>query len=71
MLQDIKAVLAAEFWNEGDPAPTIPLAHFFEGNDQEESIAPNKWGDGRPSITELYERFKQIAARVTDVNPGQ
>ncbi len=42
MLKDIKDVLAAELWEEGDPAPIVPLALFFEGNDQEQSIAPNQ-----------------------------
>jgi len=63
MLKDIKAALATEPWEEGDPAPTVPLALFFEGNDQEQSIAPNQWGDGRPSLAQMYERFKKIAAR--------
>lgn len=63
MLKDIRAALAAERWEEGDPAPTVPLELFFEGNDQEESIAPNQWGDGRPPVAQMYEIFKRIAAR--------
>lgn len=63
MLKDIKTVLAAEPWKEGDPAPTVSLDLFFAGNDQEESIAPNQWGDGRPPIAQMYELFKKIAAR--------
>jgi hypothetical protein len=63
MLRDIKSVLAAEPWEEGDPAPTVPLALFFEGNDQEQSIAPNQWGVGRPPIAQMYEIFKNIEAR--------
>jgi hypothetical protein len=50
----------------------VPLALFFEDNCEEESIAPNKWEYGRPSIAALYNRFKEIAVRpdVSDVYVG-
>lgn len=48
---------------DGDNLPIVPLDDYFTGNDQEESIAPNQWGDGRPSIRDLHARFQQIAQR--------
>jgi hypothetical protein len=43
--------------------PVVTLDDYFVGNTQESSIAPNDWGYGRPSITDIYARFKAIAAR--------
>ena len=43
--------------------PTVSLDDYFLGNDQEDSIAPNQWGDGRPSIREIHARLKEIEAR--------
>jgi hypothetical protein len=56
-------------WENGEPPPVVPLDLFFEDNDEEESIAPNRWGYGRPSIASLYRRFKEITGRcdVSDV----
>lgn len=48
---------------ETDAPPAVPLATYFEGNTDEESIAPNQWGYGRPPIAEIYARFKSIEAR--------
>jgi len=41
----------------------IPLEDYFEGNTQEESIAPNQVGFGRPSLERMYEILKAIRAR--------
>ncbi|SDI84748.1 hypothetical protein SAMN05216588_12648 [Pseudomonas flavescens] len=43
--------------------PIVSIDDYFLGNEQEESIAPNQWGYGRPSIGELYARLKEIEAR--------
>ena len=43
--------------------PVVTLDEYFIGNDQEDSIAPNQWGDGRPSIREIHARLKEIEAR--------
>ncbi|MEU6507796.1 hypothetical protein [Streptomyces sp. NPDC046942] len=40
--------------------PLITLNEFFECNDNEEGIAPNQWGYGRPTLTELVERLRII-----------
>lgn len=63
MPQQIRAYLAGLEWKARQAPPVVDFHLYFEGNNEEESIAPNQWGDGRPPITELYERFKQIAAR--------
>ena len=48
---------------ESEAPPTIHYRKYFEGNRDEECLAPNQWGFGRPSIAELYERFEAIEAR--------
>jgi len=48
---------------DGKHFPIVTLDDYFIGNDDEESIAPNQWGDGRPPVREIYEHFKKIEAR--------
>jgi hypothetical protein len=43
--------------------PIVSLDKYFIGNSQEDSIAPNQWGYGRPSIREIYARLKTIESR--------
>jgi len=72
MTRSLHEYLGSLRWNDGEPPPVVPLALFFEDNCEEESIAPNQWEFGRPSIASLYSRFKEIAARpdVSDVYVG-
>ena len=63
MLEDLRAELSRTGWSDGDTPPAVDFRLFFEGNTEEESIAPNQWGFGRPPIAALYERFQQIAAK--------
>ena len=49
--------------DDGDTPPVVDLDLYFAGNADEESIAPNQWGDGRPPIAQLYAMFREIAAR--------
>ena len=63
MLKDLQATLSQLEWSERETPPVVDFHLFFEGNNEEESIAPNQWGEGRVSIAEMYERFKAIAAR--------
>ena len=42
--------------------PLLTLDEFFEGNTAEDSIAPNQWGFGRPSLAEIWERMQKIKA---------
>ncbi|SFM76174.1 hypothetical protein SAMN04487963_3632 [Marinobacter zhejiangensis] len=51
--------------SEADPEhyPVVSLDDYFSGNDQEESIAPNAWGYGRPALKDLHQHFKQIESR--------
>lgn len=48
---------------DSDHFPVVTLDDYFLGNDDEESIAPNQWGDGRPSVREIYAHCKAIEAR--------
>ncbi|WP_223788174.1 hypothetical protein [Marinicella meishanensis] len=43
--------------------PTVPLDWFFQGNAEEQSIAPNLWGYGRPSLKTMYQQLKAIENR--------
>jgi hypothetical protein len=48
---------------DSDHLPIVTLDEYFDENDREDSIAPNQWGYGRPSIKEIYARFKSVEAR--------
>ena len=67
MLEQLRNALAVLDVKEGEVPPVVDFNLFFEGNGEEESIAPNGWGYGRPPIHEMYSRFKTIALR-TDVH---
>lgn len=48
-------------WQENESHfPLLTLDEFFDGNADEDSIAPNQWGYGRPSLTEMWDMFKKI-----------
>lgn len=40
--------------------PLLTLNEFFEGNMEEDSIAPNQWGEGRPSLAEIWHALRKI-----------
>ena len=66
MLTELREALAEIPCREGRPPPAVDYKLYFEGNEEEECIAPNQWGEGRPSIAVMYARFQEIASR-TDV----
>ena len=43
----------------GDKFPLLTLAGFFDGNSEEDSIAPNQWEDGRPTLDEMWKKFRE------------
>ena len=43
-----------------DKFPLLTLDEFFDGNTDEYSIAPNQWGDGRPTLDEMWKRLREI-----------
>lgn len=48
-------------WEENEHHfPLLTLSEFFDGNADEDSIAPNQWGYGRPSLTEMWALFKKV-----------
>lgn len=44
----------------GDKLPLLTLSEFFDGNSDEESLAPNQWGYGRPPLAEIYQRLRAL-----------
>ena len=38
----------------GDKFPLLTLDEFFDGNSEEDSIAPNQWENGRPTLDEMW-----------------
>src|SRR5260221_4377438 len=40
--------------------PVVTLDEYFIGNTEEQSIAPNQVGYGRPCLADLYARFREI-----------
>lgn len=40
--------------------PLLTLDEFFYGNTEEESIAPNQWGFGRPKLSEICDMLQKI-----------
>ena len=40
--------------------PLLTLDEFFKGNTEEDSIAPNQWGEGRPSLSEIWHMLQKI-----------
>lgn len=61
MLKQLREYLSSLNWQEGETPPVVDLDIYFDGNTEEECIAPNQWGDGRPPIADLYGQFQQIA----------
>ncbi|MDT0267791.1 hypothetical protein RM844_16015 [Streptomyces sp. DSM 44915] len=43
--------------------PLLTLDEFFDDNGDEESLAPNQWGYGRPPLAVLAARLAEIAGR--------
>ena len=40
--------------------PLLTLDEFFDGNPEEDSIAPNQWGYGRPALVEIRDMLQRI-----------
>lgn len=40
--------------------PLLTLDEFFDGNPEEDSIAPNEWGYGRPSLAEMKDMLRRV-----------
>ncbi len=46
----------------GNRIPLLTVAEFFDGNDVEDSIAPNQHGYGRPGLAEIAGRLRDLEA---------
>lgn len=62
MRADLLSWLKSLDWKDDETPPVVELSLYFEANTDEECIAPDQWGYGRPPIAALYARFKQIAS---------
>lgn len=40
--------------------PLLTLDEFFQSNTEEDSIAPNQWGEGRPSLAAIWDMLRRI-----------
>ena len=40
--------------------PLLTLDEFFNGNTEEDSIAPNQWEFGRPTLSEIWDILQKI-----------
>jgi len=47
----------------GERLPLLTLSEFFSNNTEEESIAPNQWGFGRPTLIEIWEHLRKVEER--------
>lgn len=45
---------------EGGALPLLTLDEFFADNEQQESIAPNQWGYGRPLLQMIHQRLSAL-----------
>ncbi len=43
--------------------PLLTLNEFFNGNTEEDSIAPNQWEFGRPTLAEIWYMLQKIELR--------
>jgi hypothetical protein len=67
MMVEARTTLLAELQRQADEyteaPPVVSLDDYFRGNTQEDSIAPNQVGYGRPDLASLYTRFREIQGR--------
>ena len=47
----------------GEDYPLLTLEEFFVDNNDEYSIAPNQAEEGRPSLDEIYAKFKSLESK--------
>jgi hypothetical protein len=61
--EQLLAKIRSQADQDSDTPPVVTLDEYFMGNADEECIAPNQVGDGRPPLADLYARFKEIQNR--------
>lgn len=62
MIKLVEIIQAAVEFDDSVP-PVVGLDEYFAGNTQEDCIAPNQVGYGRPSLAAMYEVFRAIQSR--------
>jgi hypothetical protein len=53
--------ILARYAAAGETFPLLTLAEFFDDNADEEALAPNQWGEGRPPLAEIARRLADLA----------
>jgi hypothetical protein len=53
--------ILARYTAAGETFPLLTLAAFFDDIADEESLAPNQWGEGRPALAEIARRLTDLA----------
>lgn len=61
--EQLLAKIQAQVNQNAKTPPVVLLDEYFSGNTDEDCIAPNQVGYGRPSLSDFYARFKEIQAR--------
>lgn len=54
--------LLDRYRDAGGRIPLLGLVEFFDGNEQEDSLAPNQAGEGRPGLAEIARRLRELEA---------
>jgi hypothetical protein len=61
--EQLLAKIQAQVDQDPDTPPVVTLDEYFVGNTDEECIAPNQVGYGRPPLADFYAKFKEIQKR--------
>lgn len=61
--EDLIAELQAQANRDAKSPPVVALVQYFAENTDEECIAPNQVGYGRPSLADFYAGFRTIQER--------
>jgi predicted SnoaL-like aldol condensation-catalyzing enzyme len=57
------ATIQAQAALDPETPPVVTLDEYFADNRDEECIAPNQVGDGRPILADFYSHFQRIQAQ--------
>ena len=58
--QQLLAKIQSQADQDSETPPVVMLDEYFAGNTDEECIAPNQVGDGRPPLSDFYATFREI-----------
>lgn len=61
--EQLLSKLRVQHNKDASTPPVVTLSEYFDGNTDEECIAPNQVGYGRPALADLVARLREIAAK--------